>query len=108
MIRGEGSTDFQEIFDAIEAMGVASTTQIENATRFSRESLRSRLSWYVRKGRLYRISKDRYATEPQAKISGYTEQRKRLENQREASAFAVDFMNKMVNAGEGEDGTEEA
>jgi hypothetical protein len=103
----EYQSDFEEIFDAIERMGVASKSQIENATRFTRETLGTRLSYYVRKGKLFRISKDRYATEPQAKISSYTDKRNRLEEQREASAFAVDFFNKMVKTRESGDDREE-
>jgi DeoR/GlpR family transcriptional regulator of sugar metabolism len=95
-MKAESQAEFEEIFDAIEAMGVASISQLDNATRFTKETLRMRLAWYVKKGKIFRISKDRYATEPQAKISGYTEQRNRLEEQRKASAFAVDFFNKMV------------
>lgn len=92
----EDQSAFEEIYDAVDRMGVCSLSQLENATQFTRSELSTRLSKYVRKGKLFRISKDRYATEPQAKISGYTEQRQRLEKQRDASAFAAQFFNKMV------------
>jgi predicted transcriptional regulator of viral defense system len=90
--------DFKEIYDVIARMDVASVDQVANSTRFSKTVLKHKLSFYVKTGRLFRVSKGMYSVTPRAPVKGYKDQRSRLKKQREDSALVANCFYNMVRA----------
>lgn len=88
--------DFKEIYDAIARMDVASVDQIANATRFAKTVLKHKLSFYVKTGRLFRVSKGMYSTVPRQMEKHYKGERSRLKKAREDSALVANCFFNMV------------
>lgn len=90
--------DFKEIYDAIARMDVATLEQVANATRFPKTTLKHKLSFYVKTGRLFRVSKGMYSTVPRQMEKHYKGQRIREKQAREDSAAIANCFYNMVRA----------
>lgn len=89
--------EFRLVHDVIERMGTASLNQIANATGLQKLKLQRCLYKWVYKGRLFRLSKDKYSVEPfEAEPTTYKEKRSMVSNQRKTSAEIANVFNKMV------------
>jgi predicted transcriptional regulator of viral defense system len=88
--------DFSEIFGVIARLDVATIDQIANSTKFPKTTLKHKLSFYVKTGRLFRVAKGLYSVTPRDLGKGYAGQRRRLKEQREDSALIANCFFNMV------------
>jgi predicted transcriptional regulator of viral defense system len=92
--------DFMEIYDAIKRMGVASVDQVANATKYPKTTLKHKLSFYTRTGRIFRVSKGHYSVDPAVrKDVTYKQKRQTLQQKRAETDFIAACFNNMVRAG---------
>lgn len=90
--------DFKEIYSAVARMDVATVDQIANATKYPKAVLKHKLSFYVKTGRLFRVSKGLYSVTPREMPVGYKAERSRVKNARESAALIANCFYNMVRA----------